>query len=144
LVDLNGDEFNALMASGHQAPPEYLADMRDHNKIDLWNGMLVGNDTSFLVDLSGCWTLCILGYRYSVLLTGDDSTGIQTTVAEWEKALRKVIPFQTIYRVDDFLLNPWNARYDYLLTRNPEAVRQFISWLQTQNPMHWAMIPVSK
>jgi hypothetical protein len=144
LVDLNGDDFNALMASDYQAPPEYLAERRASTTFDMWKGMLVGNDDSFLVDLSGCWTLCVLGYSYSGLLADDDSTGIKTTVAEWENALRKAVPFQAIYRVDDFLLEPWNARSDYLFTRDPEAVRQYIAWLQTQDPVYWAMLPVSE
>lgn len=140
LIDMNGEQFNAVMKVDHQAPSGYIVELREREKFDLWDGMLVGNDTSFLVDLSGYWTLCTLAYPYSALLADNNPRGIQTQIFDWEMALCKAIPLNTIYRLDDILLDPWNARYDYLLTRNPKVVDSFISWLQTQDSMHWSLI----
>jgi hypothetical protein len=42
---------------------------------------------------------------------------------------------------DDFLIDPWNSRFDYLLVRHPREIEKFVDWLQTQDPLHWAKLP---
>jgi hypothetical protein len=140
LVDLSGGEFNNLMASSHQAPASYIHDPPDDHSLYSWDGKFDQCDTEFFVDLTGCWTLCTLTYPYSLFLSCNDPRGIKPTISEWEQALRKVSSTKTIYRIDDILLGPWQAKYDYLLIRDLDAIAQFISWLTTEDPLHWSVL----
>jgi hypothetical protein len=144
LIDMSGDEFNNLMPIERQSPLSWIAELRLRKKFGVWDGMLVGNSTSFLVDVTGIWTLCILGYPYSALLAHDEAVEIRSKIAEWELALRRIAPFQIIYRIDDFLLEQWNARSDYLMTRSPETLQNFISWLHSQDSLYWTTIPADQ
>jgi hypothetical protein len=103
--------------------------------------MLLGNDTEFLVDLTGAWTLCKLPFRYSNLLPDVQNATTHAEIANWEERLRELLPSTEIFRIDDFLVDQWNSRYDYRLLHAPRAVQAFLEWLETQDPLHWAKLP---
>lgn len=142
FIDLNGEEFNALMEPCHQATHEYIAGLRDRNEFGLWDGMLPNSSMIFDVDLSGVWTLCILPRSYSGLLNGQKSDEFHAEIAEWEKCLRRIVPSQRVFRFDNLLLDQWDVEYDYRMTRDPEAIRRFIAWLPSQDPRYWSKVPI--
>jgi hypothetical protein len=139
LINLNGGEFNQLLASDCQLSDDDIR-VQDGESSTLVKGKFDCCKTDFLVDLTGSWTLCVLGYAYSRLLSSDDVMGIQRKVADWESALRKMAPAQVIYCFDEFLLGQWNAKHGDLNIRSQEAVAEFVSWLQIQDPLHWSLL----
>jgi hypothetical protein len=140
-MNINGTDFNRLMIPTHQATATYIDDRVKKQEADLWDGMLPDDDMEFLVDLTGEWTLCKLPYSYSNLMGDSHSIALLARVEKWEQSLRKLLPFKEIIRVDDFLVDEWESRYDYLLVRHPQAVKEFVEWLQTQDHRYWVRLP---
>ena len=137
LIEVPGRAFNKLMRESHQAPDAHIDFLRKDNEADLWDGMFPDDNTEFLVDLTGPWTLCKIPCAYSALLCDSVDSSIVKQIGNWEQCLRTLLPSVVVIRVDDFLLEPWNARYDYLLIRNSEAVQQFLEWLPSQDSRYW-------
>ena len=136
LIDLPGTYFNSLLDVSHRAPTEYVEKLQKSNEADFWDGLLPGNKTCFLSDLSGQWTLCKLPYSYYAWQQGPRTSEITA----WERLLRELVPSKTIIRVSDSLLDPWNAKYDYLLPRRREGVAQFVDWLESQDRQYWTKL----
>jgi hypothetical protein len=144
LIDLPGNRFNGFLDTHFQAPKSYLDVLMQSHDSDLWNGMFPNDDLEFLVDLTGEWTLCLLPHPYSTFFAASvppadpKATEILNRVQKWEGTLRSILPDADIIRVDDYLLDQWNSRFDYLLVRDPQAVLGFLAWLQAQDSNNWA------
>ena len=141
LINIRGTDFNWLMRPSHQAPASQIDEMINQHESNLWEGLVPNNDTGFLVDLTGFWTLCKLPFPYSFLLQDRPDPALMKAVEEWQKRLRGLCPTCEIIRVDDFLVDQWNSRYDYLLIRDPLAIGAFIEWLRGQDRRHWSVNP---
>jgi hypothetical protein len=141
MIKIPGVEFNRLLKPPYQTTSEYLDEMVREQ--DLWTGMLPDDDTDFLVDLTGEWTLCTLPYSYSIFIGDYTHLPVFARTKKWEQSLRKVLPSCEIIRLDDYLLEPWQVKYDYLLVRHPQAVEEFVEWLHTQDNRYWIVLPKS-
>ena len=141
LIDIKGIDFNNLLAPTHRVDATYFDGAARGGESDLRDGILSGCDTEFLVDLTGLWTLCKLPYPYSCLLGDSRDATIIAKIEKWEHVLQLLLPYKNIYRIDDFLIEPLNSRFDYLLVRHPREIEWFIDWMQTQDRRYWAKLP---
>lgn len=140
LIDIPGREFNQLLKPTDQADAGYFEKMNQGLEADLRDGRLLYDDTQFLVDLTGEWTECKLPYSYSRWLYDSENSDVSSKVRKWEQVVKALLPSRNIFRIDDFFLDPWNSRYDYLLVRSPQAVEAFLTWLKTQDNRYWTVI----
>jgi hypothetical protein len=138
LIKIPGTEFNRLLKPNYQTTSAYLDEMVREQ--DLWTGMLPDDDTDFLVDLTGEWTLCTLPYPYSIFIGECTNLPMLNRIIKWEQKLRKLVPSREVWRIDEFLIEPWNVKYDYRLVRHPDAVQQLIEWLPTQDSRYWSLL----
>lgn len=140
LVDAKGSDFVRLLATNRQPISTYIDSLSSSKEMDLWDGILSNDDTEFLVDLTGVWTLCSLPYPYSCLLIETKHNILREKVERWEQSLLELLPSNTIYRIDDSLFGEWDIRYDYLLVRFPKALQDFVLWLETQDRHYWTLL----
>ena len=142
LIDIRGVDFDALMKHPHHVSRTSIDEFVKLQEANLWDGMLINCEIEFLVDLTGDWTLCKLPCAYSALLAEQQSGEVVEIVEEWERQLRDLLPSCDIYRIDDFLFDQWNSRFDYRLIRRHQAIGAFLGWLQSQGRCHWARLKV--
>ncbi len=139
LINISGDRFNRLMATARQVPEEYFSETK--LEPDVRDGMLPNDNTVFLVELSGKWTLLKLRYPpYSTLLHESQHPELVQRVRVFEHALQALTLGADIWRVDDVLLDEWNSRFDYRLVQDTKAINEFLTLLSKQDSRHWAKL----
>ena len=140
LIAESGKIFNQILDPCCQVAPDYFAIHENSKLLDLRDIRLVNHSLEFTGDLTGRWTLCTLPYNFSLLSRSPEDERV-TLVYSWEKALRRKIPESLIIRVDDFIFDPWQCKFDYLLIRNLSAIQEFVLWLLAQDDRSWRILP---
>ena len=99
-----GHCFNKLLDVGYQASPDELRELAETGS--LWDGKLPVSSAEFSVELTGRVTILWLTTKYSMFLT---DVAARREILEFEKQLAQSVCAHSIVRLDEFLLDQWNA-----------------------------------
>ena len=140
LIELPGREFNRRLCPANRVSEAELEKRASANELDQWEvGLGLGDRNEFyFASLTGSWTICTLPYPYSLFLGDYSNDRRLALIRGWEQSVRAMCPDVRIFRVDDFLLDPWEARYNDRLHRKPDWVDEFLDWLRTEDDRYWA------
>jgi hypothetical protein len=109
----------------------------ERRKMDcgLSDGRLPCSEIEFLVELSGEITILWLPFRYSLLF--NPNSDLERILEDWEGVLRSRVGTSQVIRLDEYLLDEWEASEEDDWFRHPNKIEAFLSWLRGQERLHW-------
>jgi hypothetical protein len=135
VLDVAGSVFNARFQQWPQASSAELAELESAGT--LWSGNVPSANITATAELTGLVTLIWLSTKYSVFLADSETA---RRIALWEGVAFEPFHATNIARLDELLLEQWEASAGELWFREPVWCQRFWPWLMTQDPTSWKLL----
>jgi hypothetical protein len=135
VVDVTGSVFNAEYSPWGPASTAEIEELETTGS--LWNGEIPSAGLTATAELTGIVTLIWLSTKYSVFLAEPETT---SRVLRWEQATFGPLQTISVARLDEFLLEQWEAEAGELWFRDPRRCERFWGWLATQQKAGWKLL----